>query len=73
MPTYQYACRACGHSFDSVQSFSDDALTECPECGGTLRKVFSPVGHRVPGLGLLPHRQPGWRRTQRRRTRRQRE
>ncbi len=52
MPTYQYACRACGHSFDAVQSFSDDTLTECPECGGTLRKVFSPVGIVFRGSGF---------------------
>ena len=34
MPTYAYACTSCGHRFDAVQSFSDAALTECPECGG---------------------------------------
>ena len=52
MPTYQYACRACGHDFDAVQSFSDAALTECPECGGALRKVFSPVGIVFRGSGF---------------------
>ena len=30
MPTYAYRCKDCGHAFDAVQSFSDDALTECP-------------------------------------------
>ena len=34
MPTYDYRCRDCGHEFEAVQSFSDDALTECPQCGG---------------------------------------
>ena len=38
MPTYAYACTSCGHQFDAVQSFSDDALSVCPECGGALRK-----------------------------------
>jgi putative FmdB family regulatory protein len=52
VPTYEYACRACGHSFDTVQSFSDAALTECPECGGSLRKVFSPVGIVFRGSGF---------------------
>jgi putative FmdB family regulatory protein len=52
VPTYQYACRACGHSFDTVQSFSEEALTECPECGGSLRKVFSPVGIVFRGSGF---------------------
>ena len=34
MPTYQYACTACGHQLEVVQSFSDDPLTQCPECEG---------------------------------------
>src|SRR5580693_8503025 len=40
LPTYEYACTACGHRLDAVQKFSDEPLTECPECGGTLRKVY---------------------------------
>ncbi|HET9634051.1 MAG TPA: zinc ribbon domain-containing protein, partial [Terrabacter sp.] len=45
MPTYSYACQNCGHAFDIRQSFSDDALTVCPECGEPrLRKVIHPVG-----------------------------
>ena len=52
MPTYQYACTECGHAFDEVQSFSDDALTVCPECGGRLRKVFNAVGVVFKGSGF---------------------
>lgn len=52
MPTYQYACRACGHAFEAVQSFSDDALTQCPQCAGALRKVFSSVGVVFKGSGF---------------------
>ncbi|MCE0763209.1 FmdB family transcriptional regulator [Pseudonocardia kujensis] len=52
MPTYQYACTACDHRFEAVQSFSDDALTECPVCGGKLRKVFSSVGIVFKGSGF---------------------
>ena len=33
MPTYDYECRSCGHRFETFQSMSDDALTECPDCG----------------------------------------
>jgi len=44
LPTYQYSCTECGHGFEAVQSFADDALTECPQCTGRLRKVFSSVG-----------------------------
>ena len=52
MPTYSYACTACDHRFDAVQSFSDDSLTVCPECGGRLRKVFSAVGVVFKGGGF---------------------
>ena len=52
MPTYEYACADCSHVFDIFQSFSDDSLTECPECGGKLRKVFSPAGVVFKGSGF---------------------
>ena len=52
MPTYQYACTACGHRFEAVQAFSDATLTECPECAGRLRKVFSSVGIVFKGSGF---------------------
>lgn len=52
MPTYAYACTACGHAFEAVQSFSDDSLTVCPECDGRLRKVFSSVGVVFKGSGF---------------------
>ena len=52
MPTYQYACTECGHSFDIVQSFSEDSLSVCPECGGRLRKVFNAVGVVFKGSGF---------------------
>ena len=52
MPTYQYACKACEHRFDAVQSFSDPSLTECPECGGVLRKLYGSVGVVFKGSGF---------------------
>ncbi len=52
MPTYQYACRDCGHRLEAVQSFSDEPLTMCPVCGGALRKVFSAVGVVFKGSGF---------------------
>jgi putative FmdB family regulatory protein len=52
MPTYQYACTECGHAFEQFQSFSDDALTECPACTGRLRKVFNAVGVVFKGSGF---------------------
>lgn len=52
MPTYAYACTQCGHRFDAVQSFSDAALTECPECGGPVRKQYGSVGVTFNGSGF---------------------
>jgi putative FmdB family regulatory protein len=52
VPTYQYACTACDHRFDAVQSFSDASLTECPECGGKLRKLYGSVGVVFKGSGF---------------------
>ena len=52
MPTYPYACTECGHGFEVVQPFTDDALTECPQCQGRLRKVFSSVGIVFKGSGF---------------------
>jgi len=52
VPTYQYACTACGEQLEAVQSFSDPSLTECPACGGQLRKVFSAVGVVFKGSGF---------------------
>jgi len=52
VPTYQYACTECGHAFEQVQSFTDDALSVCPECSGRLRKVFNAVGVVFKGSGF---------------------
>ncbi|ANG86179.1 FmdB family zinc ribbon protein [Microbacterium aurantiacum] len=52
MPTYAYACKQCAHRFEQVQSFADPALTECPECGGTLRKEYGSIGVTFNGSGF---------------------
>ncbi len=51
MPTYSYHCNTCGHDFEAVQRFVDDALTECPECGSPIRRVIQPVGVVFKGSG----------------------
>lgn len=51
MPTYEYACADCGEHLEVVQSFRDDALTECPACDGRLNKVFSAAGIIFKGSG----------------------
>jgi putative FmdB family regulatory protein len=51
MPTYSYHCDTNDHDFDIVQRFADDALTVCPECGGSVRRVIQPVGVVFKGSG----------------------
>jgi putative FmdB family regulatory protein len=52
MPTYEYLCRNCGHTFDVVQAMSDETLTVCPVCGGELRKVFAAPAISFRGSGF---------------------
>ena len=54
MPTYQYACTNLEgkHEFEVVQSFSDAPVTECPECGAPVRKVYGSVGVVFKGSGF---------------------
>lgn len=54
MPTYTYRCRECEHQFDQRQSFSEDALKECPSCAAEsgLRKVVNSVGIVFKGSGF---------------------
>ena len=52
MPTYEYRCKDCGEHLEVVQAFTDDPLTECPACQGTLRKVFGNIGITFKGSGF---------------------
>jgi putative FmdB family regulatory protein len=52
VPKYQYQCKDCGEALEVQQSFTDDALTVCPNCGGDLRKVFGAVGVVFKGSGF---------------------
>jgi putative FmdB family regulatory protein len=52
MPTYAYKCKDCGHALDVHQGFSDPSLTECPVCGGRLRKQYGSVGVTFNGSGF---------------------
>lgn len=51
MPTYAYRCTACSHAFDIFQKFTDQPVSDCPECGHVVRKVFQPVGIVFKGSG----------------------
>ena len=51
MPLYEYQCRDCGRRLEIIQKFSEDPLTECSECGGTLEKVLSAPAFHLKGSG----------------------
>ncbi|MFZ1854938.1 MAG: FmdB family zinc ribbon protein [Candidatus Nanopelagicales bacterium] len=52
MPTYEYVCTECSEPLEVVQSIHDDSLTQCPSCGGKLRKIFGNVGVVFKGSGF---------------------
>ena len=53
MPVYVYHCTNCGIQFDKLQSFSEQPIVRCPECGKhKLRKVYQPVGIVFKGSGF---------------------
>ncbi|HYO36328.1 MAG TPA: FmdB family zinc ribbon protein [Geodermatophilus sp.] len=54
MPTYQYTCTNPDgkHQFEVVQSFTDAPVSECPECGSSVRKVYGSVGVVFKGSGF---------------------
>ena len=52
MPIYEYACTSCGERTEAKQSFDDPPLEDCAQCGGKLRKLFSPVGIVFKGSGF---------------------
>ncbi|MDR2393067.1 MAG: zinc ribbon domain-containing protein [Treponema sp.] len=41
MPTYEYECKSCGHTFDAFQRMSEAPLTICPQCGQALRRLIN--------------------------------
>ncbi len=47
MPTYEYECISCGHTFELFQSMSEEPAKECPTCGKKVRRLIS------PGLGII--------------------
>lgn len=51
MPTYEYECLACKQRFERFQKFTDPPVSECPECGGQVRKVLFPAGVVFKGSG----------------------
>ena len=51
MPIYEYQCQACDHKFEARQKFSDEPLTECPKCKGSVKKIISQTAFSLKGGG----------------------
>lgn len=51
MPIYEYQCQKCGHRMEAIQKVSDKPFTECPECGGGLKKLISSPAFQFKGSG----------------------
>ncbi len=52
MPTYEYKCDKCDHSFEVFQSMSDEPVKSCEKCGHEVRKVFNSTGIIFKGSGF---------------------
>ena len=52
MPVYEYHCDSCQLRFEKVQRFSEDPLTVCPNCGGSVHRVIQRVGVIFKGSGF---------------------
>ncbi|MDH5526020.1 MAG: hypothetical protein OEY97_01775 [Nitrospirota bacterium] len=52
MPIYEYQCEKCGHLFDAIQKYTDDALTDCPECDGSVSRLVSTPAIQFKGSGF---------------------
>lgn len=52
MPTYEYQCKSCEHRFEVWQKMTDEALTVCPECKGSIRRILFPAGIVFKGSGF---------------------
>jgi putative FmdB family regulatory protein len=47
MPTYDYECRSCHHTFEAFQSIREEPLKKCPRCGKSVRRLFG------GGMGII--------------------
>ena len=51
MPLYEYRCSSCSRTTEALQSFSDEPLTVCEDCGGELKKLLSSPAFQFKGSG----------------------
>ncbi len=51
MPIYEYECLQCGINHEVMQKFSDEPITTCHICGGSMRKLLSKTSFVLKGTG----------------------
>ena len=51
MPVYEYECPTCEKVFEVQQKISDEALKNCPDCGGEVKKIVSMSSFQLKGGG----------------------
>lgn len=44
MPTYEYRCKKCGHTFELFQGMTDKPITKCPRCNGNVERLIGSGG-----------------------------
>jgi putative FmdB family regulatory protein len=52
MPLFEYQCEKCGVRFERLQRKGDLTVKQCPECGGTVRRLIQPPGIIFKGSGF---------------------
>ena len=52
MPIYEYQCKQCNEREEIIQNFSDAPATQCPKCGGELKKLLSSPAIQFKGSGF---------------------
>lgn len=51
MPTYEYRCDKCGHQFDVFQRITDDPVSKCTECDGSVQRLIGATNFILKGNG----------------------
>lgn len=51
MPVYEYECQDCDKVFEVQQKISDGPMSDCPECGGGVKKIVSMSSFQLKGQG----------------------
>ncbi|RME04552.1 MAG: zinc ribbon domain-containing protein [Planctomycetota bacterium] len=63
MPTYDYECLECKHTFERFQSITSEPVKTCPVCQGKVRRLIGPGGgllFKGSGFYITDYRSPSY-------------